>query len=139
MVDIKPADTVLEPSAGRGAILQYIVKQTNNYKAVEKDQENSKYLISKGYKVSNTSFEQFHSRVERTRQYDKIVMNPPFSNKRDIIHTLLAYNLLKPNGTLVGLLVENSLYYKRPITDMFNGFIHRINAEVIEIPHGTFK
>ena len=137
MAGIEPNDTVLEPSAGTGSILKYIVKMTNNYKAVEINKENAEYLRSLGYKVSQTSFEQFYTSTKL--RFDKVVMNPPFSDKRDILHTMMAYNLLKPGGTLVGLLAENSLYYDREITKRFNRFIGKAGAKIHQIPHGTFS
>ena len=137
MADIKPGETVLEPSAGRGAILKYIVNKTPNYKAVEINSDNANYLRGLGYNVSQTSFELFSSRTKM--RFDKVVMNPPFSDKRDILHTMMAYNLLKPDGTLVGLLAENSIYYKREITARFNRFIGKVGAKIHQIPHGTFN
>lgn len=136
MADIKPGEAVLEPSAGRGAILKYIASKTPNYKAVELNADNANYLRGLGYNVSQTSFELFSSRTKM--RFDKVVMNPPFSDKRDILHTMMAYNLLKPGGTLVGLLAENSIYYKREITARFNRFIGKAGAKIHQIPHGTF-
>lgn len=137
LADIKPTDLVLEPSAGRGSILSNIVKKTNRYKAIELNKDNAAYLRQLGYDVTATSFEQFYSITKM--MFDKVVMNPPFSNKRDIIHTVLAYNLLKPGGTLVSLLAENSIYYNRPITRLFNNFLSSRKCSLTSIPHGTFK
>lgn len=72
-------------------------------------------------------------------RFDKIVMNPPFANKLDIKHTVLAYNLLNPGGRLLSLIAENSIYYDRTITHRFNNFLKLHNATVTEIPHGSFK
>lgn len=135
--DIKSTDKVLEPSAGRGAILKHIAYKTNHYTAVEYNQSNVKCLRAQGFRVNHMSFEKYSKSTKA--KFDKVVMNPPFSNEMDLRHTILAYNLLKPGGRLVGLVAENSLYYDRSITKQFNRFIDRIGGTVLEVPHGTFK
>lgn len=139
VADIHPGERVLEPSAGRGSILQYIALKTKNYYAVEYNRDNGEYLRYLGYRVNITSFERYSQRVSDDKKFDKIVMNPPFSNELDIRHTVLAYNILKQGGTLVGLMAENSIYYDRPITHRFNTFIEETNAHIVEVPHGSFK
>ena len=38
--------------------------------------------------------------------YDRIIMNPPFSNRQDAEHVRHAYDLLKPNGRIVAIMGE---------------------------------
>lgn len=135
--DIQKTDRVLEPSAGRGAILKYIASKTKYYYAVEYNKSNAKYLRDAGYRVNLTSFEKYSATINK--QFDKIIMNPPFANKMDLIHTTLAYNILRQGGRPISLIAENSLYYDRPITHKFNAFLKSCGATVTEIPHGTFK
>ena len=42
--------------------------------------------------------------------YDRIVMNPPFSDRRDVEHVQHAYELLKPGGRLVAIMGEGSFF-----------------------------
>lgn len=137
IADIKSTDRVLEPSAGRGAILEYIAENTKHYHAVEFNRENAECLRASGYRVNLTSFEKYYTTVKNG--FDKIVMNPPFSNKMDIKHTVLAYNLLNAGGRLVSLLSENSIYFDRTITHRFNNFLNTHNSIIREVPHGSFK
>ena len=137
---IKKTDAVLEPSAGRGAILKYIAKQTKHYYSVEYNKENAQYLRNCGYRVNLTSFEEYAAKcLSNGKQFDKIVMNPPFSREMDIRHIILAYRILKSGGRLVALMAENSIYYDRPITHQFNQFLEETHAQVTEVPHGSFK
>lgn len=135
--DIKKTDIALEPSAGQGAILKYIADKTKHYFSVENNKENAAYLRQLGFRVNLTSFENYYTKVKHG--FDKIIMNPPFANKMDIKHTVLAYNLLNPNGRLISLIAENSIYYERAITHKFNNFLKTHNATITEIPHGSFK
>lgn len=66
-------------------------------------------------------------------------MNPPFANEMDLRHTALAYNMLKPNGKIVSLVAENSIYYKRRVTEEFNEAITKLGFSITEIPHGSFR
>lgn len=136
--NIMPSDYVLEPSAGKAAILKYIADKTPKYTAVELNSNNTKWLRTHGYRVNQMSFETYYKN-NNGKLFDKVVMNPPFSEKRDLIHTIMAYNLLKPGGILVGLVAENSLYYNRPITRNFINFFKSVGGVTREVPHGTFK
>lgn len=137
LANINKSDIVLEPSAGRGAILKYIALKTKHYYAVEYNKQNAEILREQGFRVNLTSFENYYTKANK--QFNKIIMNPPFANKMDLKHTVLAYNLLKPGGKLLSLIAENSIYYDRPVTHKFNAFLKQHNATITEIPHGSFK
>ena len=131
--------SVLEPSAGHGALLKYIAARTTKYDSVELNRDNYEILIRKGFKCRNTSFEEYYSEVVGRACYDRIVMNPPFINGLDLKHTRLAYELLKPGGRLVGMVADNSLYYNRPLTAEFNTWLKTTKHKVINLPIDAFK
>ncbi|MRX54686.1 DUF4942 domain-containing protein [Bacillus idriensis] len=68
---------VLEPSAGKGNIVKYITEKGQSLKvdAIENDSELASFLMGSGYNVVWSDFLTF----ETFREYDAIVMNPPFS------------------------------------------------------------
>jgi len=80
---------ILEPSAGKGNIVNYIKKKNRSLKvdAIEMDPELSSFLLGAGHNVVWSDFLSF----ETFREYDSIVMNPPFSNGDK--HVLRAINL----------------------------------------------
>lgn len=128
---------LLEPSAGTGAILQYMVQYTaSKCTAIELNKKNVEYLRKLGFKVQNTSFENYA--LNTNKRFDRVIMNPPFAKEMDLRHTALAFNLLKEGGKLVGLVAENSLYYAREVTQLFNQQISRLNVKLTEIQHGAF-
>jgi 16S rRNA A1518/A1519 N6-dimethyltransferase RsmA/KsgA/DIM1 with predicted DNA glycosylase/AP lyase activity len=98
---------VLEPSAGSGAILDYITKNLTNrqdqhYYACEQDPELKATLQGKGYKVVSDDFLELNSDM----LYDLIIMNPPFSNGDE--HLLHAWEILD-KGHIVCLLNEETI------------------------------
>lgn len=133
--EINENTRILEPSAGRGAILDHI--PCGHLQIIEPDPINCTYLKKKGYKVIPYSFEEA---VEEgmIRPYNLVLMNPPFTRQRDIKHILLAYEGLEENGVLVSVMSENSLYYDKPLTINFRLFLKESNAEIIPLPYGSF-
>ena len=83
---------ILEPSAGSGAILDYISRgrsgQKANLYAIEKDPELTYTLHGKDYKVIHNDFLTYSGDY----LFDLIIMNPPFSNGDE--HLLKAWDIL---------------------------------------------
>jgi predicted RNA methylase len=135
MCEIEPHHSVLEPSAGTGALLKPIGRK-DNVLAVEIDEKMANDLTNEGYDVFNASFEEVAARIPLV---DRIVMNPPFGPKqKDIHHIMMAYNLLKKGGIMVAIMGENDLYYKTELTHEFNQFLERVGAEIEEVPVRSF-
>ncbi len=105
--EIEYGDKILEPSAGCGHIADEICKKTTfrpyQIDVVEPVYDLRKVLYEKGYNLVGYDIMEYKPNF----QYDKIIMNPPFENSLDVIHTCYCFdNLLKPNGTLVAVLPE---------------------------------
>lgn len=79
---------VLEPSAGKGNIVKYIQNksgQSLKVDVIENDPELAGFLMGSGYSVVWSDFLTF----ETYREYDSIVMNPPFSaDDKHLIHAI---------------------------------------------------
>lgn len=102
-VELNNIETVLEPSAGRGDIIEYLVERTQygrklSIDAIEFDEDLSMVLAGKGYKPVARDFLTFQT----YRAYDLIIMNPPFSDGDK--HLLKAIKLQKDGGQIVCLL-----------------------------------
>lgn len=79
-MDWNKIQTVLEPSAGKGDIVDYLQKvvpyrRELDIDCIEKEEVLRKTLIGKEYRVIHDDFMTFRSQ----KSYDLIVMNPPFS------------------------------------------------------------
>lgn len=110
-VNFKEVATVLEPSAGKGDIIE-MVKQNEggfygnkfNIDAIEKD-ANLRYILNgKGFRIVHDDFLTY----DTLKQYDLIVMNPPFSD--GCKHLLRALEMqAKTGGQIVCLLNAETL------------------------------
>src|SRR5690625_3698762 len=80
---------ILEPSAGKGDMIDYIkgINRNADIDAIESDTRLSDILLSKNIDVIWDDFLTF----ETYKEYDFIVMNPPFNNGVD--HALKAIEL----------------------------------------------
>lgn len=90
---------ILEPSAGKGDIVDFIKDRTSYYHGrdsvpqnidcIECDPELIATLCGKGYRLIHNDFLTFQTNT----LYDLIIMNPPFSNGED--HLLHAWDILR--------------------------------------------
>lgn len=103
--------TILEPSAGKGNILNYISKKYRHNRpqlyCIEIEPELCHILREEGYKVISNDFLNYSGNY----YFDVIVMNPPFKNGVD--HILKAWDILQ-NGEITCLL--NSETVRNPYT-----------------------
>ena len=125
--DIQDGESVLEPSAGSGAIADKIKEQYRvNLHCCECNHTLRNILKAKGYDVGADDFLNYIA----PGTYDKIIMNPPFENRQDINHIKHAIRFLKPGGTLVALCGGGPRQLKelQGIADIWE-----------ELPSGSFK
>jgi len=101
LASIKHYEDVLEPSSGTGAIVREIIKNNPNVfiTAVELNKDNYNLLVNEFPDVD--IFNKDFLRHETFCTFNKIIMNPPHRNC--INHINKAYDLLRPNGTIVAL------------------------------------
>jgi hypothetical protein len=90
--------SVLEPSAGQGHLIKDMQGQIN---CVEICPINQLILEAKRYNVVDNDFLKFAKSTYK--RYDRVVMNPPFSEGRAEKHVKTAYSLLKDGGVLVAV------------------------------------
>lgn len=71
--------------------------------------------------------------------YDRIVMNPPFSNGQDAEHIHHAYTLLKPGGKLVAIAGEGVFFRNDAKATAFRTWLDEVGGSSEKLPEGTFK
>jgi hypothetical protein len=99
LANIQEGDECLEPSAGQGGLADLMPQSTL---CVEVSPLHCEILKAKNYSCIEQDFIAYAK--ESNRQFDKIVMNPPFSEGRAVEHVTAAFRLLKKGGTLVAVL-----------------------------------
>ncbi|MFW9085625.1 DUF4942 domain-containing protein [Pseudomonas sp. P2758] len=98
LADIHPGHQCLEPSAGLGGLADMMPNDTTV--CVEISALHCEVLKAKGHHVECADFLKWNI----TGKYDRIVMNPPFSEGRWQAHLDHASSMLKLGGRLVAVL-----------------------------------
>ncbi|MBX6420186.1 MAG: hypothetical protein IRZ06_04135, partial [Nevskia sp.] len=138
--DIRPGMTVLEPSAGMGHIAERIREAGVEPDVVELSSERRQLLEAKGFNVVGHDFMEMQpSDTPGGEGYDRIVMNPPFSDGRDIQHVRHAYELLKPGGRLVAILSEGTFFRNTQQAKDFRSWLESVGATDEKLAEGTFE
>ncbi len=70
--------------------------------------------------------------------YDRIIMNPPFSDGRDIQHVQHAYNLLRPGGRIVAIMGEGAFFQSNKRAEAFREWLDERGATHEKLPDGSF-
>ena len=132
--DIKPGMDVLEPSAGKGDILDRLALASpeSNVHGLELDRTFSDVLSAKGHNVEFGDF------MDHKGEYDRVVMNPPFEKRQDAEHVMHAHSLLKSGGRLVAIVGNGSLQSSDKKAKAFQDFIDEHGGEIHEMPAGSF-
>lgn len=98
---------ILEPSAGKGDICDYITASPyvnkQDISCIEIDPDLQFILQGKGYRLIDSDFLEY----EGAYAFDLIAMNPPFSNGVD--HLLKAWEIVDDGGDVVCLLNAESI------------------------------
>ncbi len=104
MADLQPGMSVLEPSCGKGALATRIADKLGYWPdCVDIDPKATACVASLGCSMAWTGdFLEWASKT--SARYDRIVMNPPFSDRRDIAHVTAAITLLKPGGQVTAIM-----------------------------------
>lgn len=70
--------------------------------------------------------------------YDRIIMNPPFSDRRDAEHVQHAYSLLRPGGRLVALMGEGVFFGQDKKAQAFREWLEQVGGTSEKLEAGTF-
>ena len=128
---INEADTVLEPSAGRGALIKAIHRACSSVtvECYELMPENREFL----YSLDNVIILDEDFTKDSVGSYTKIIANPPFSGNQDIEHVRIMYKLLEKGGTLAAITSSHwKIASEKKCVD-FRNWLEEVHGEVFEI------
>lgn len=124
-INWRKVQTILEPEAGKGNIVDYIrkmEKQTYNAEididCVEINPELRAALKGKEYKVVADNFLSFKT----WKRYDLIIMNPPFDTGAE--HLTKALDIQKNGGRIICILNADTI--RNPYTNMRKALINKL-------------
>jgi 16S rRNA G1207 methylase RsmC len=70
--------------------------------------------------------------------YNRVVMNPPFSGGKDILHITHALRFLKPGGRLVAVMAAGVIWHQSKAAEKFRALVEERGGEFEPLPAGSF-
>lgn len=129
MAEIKDGENCLEPSAGRGGIAQFMP----GCDCIELNPDNAAYLREHGFNVIHDDFMTF----EPTKDYDVIVMNPPFNKGQSVAHVSKAIKIAK---RCVIAITDNGVTFRSDrASTAFRDLVKSYNGTIEPVESGAFK
>lgn len=156
LADIKEGMSILEPSAGQGAIIEaiykafpYYMKGPNDKPGVTVDyyelMEINRDILSKKLR-SNERWSSGTSCMgddfliaKPSFKYDRIIANPPFSKNQDIDHIKHMFAFCNDGGRIVTIASKHWQNSSNKKETQFRESLDDLGAQVIEVDAGEFK
>ncbi|THA54259.1 methyltransferase [Streptomyces sp. A1136] len=129
--------TVLEPSAGSGAMTSEIARRGGLVDSVELDSRRVEVLREQGdsRKVIAGNFLDLDP-LDYAEGFDRVVMNPPFSNGLD--HIKHAIGFMKDDGILVSVMTQGLTWWSDKATVEFREMVEEVGGEIEALPDDSF-
>jgi phospholipid N-methyltransferase len=138
LANLQESDSILEPSAGQGAIIKSINKLVKSTPDCFELMEVNKIILKKSGLNFNLVGDNFLL-YDGNKKYDKIIANPPFSNNQDIEHLQKMYKLLKAGGKVVCITSESWVSGNQKKQVEFKSWLDKQDVVVVNIPRKTFS
>ncbi|MCA9135684.1 MAG: hypothetical protein KDB00_02970 [Planctomycetales bacterium] len=128
-------DRILEPSCGKGDIVQAIQREhpESPVTAIEFNRTLEDVLGAKGIEATFGDF------LEHFGQYDRAVMNPPFENGADIDHVRHAYGQLADGGRLVSVMSEGPFFREDKKATAFRKWLDKLGGKSVQLTEDAFN
>lgn len=101
LANIDSEHECLEPSAGTGGLAKFMPKERTT--CIEISAMHETVLIAQGFKTVRCDFLAW-SQQPQHKTFERVVMNPPFSEGRWRAHVEAASQMVRPGGRLVAIL-----------------------------------
>ncbi|SFJ68531.1 N-6 DNA methylase [Methylobacterium brachiatum] len=134
---ISPDMSVLEPSAGLGALVRAAVAAGGNVHCIELDAKRADGLALDVGDIIDVLHADFLA-CEPGAVHDRVVMNPPFTKGQDIAHVEHAMRFLKPGGRLVAIM-SGGILYRAGKQAAFRQRIMDLGGTIAQLPADSFK
>lgn len=132
---IEPHHSVLEPSCGKGDLIDAIKRHhpDASIHAIEVNRTLADVLSAKGHEVAFDDF------LNHRGNYDRILMNPPFESGADVVHIQHAFQQLSPGGRLISVVSEGPFFRVDNRSVAFRDWLEEVSAEVERLPEDAFQ
>ncbi|OAH41023.1 hypothetical protein AX289_30590 [Methylorubrum populi] len=136
---IEPDMTVLEPSAGLGALAKAAWACHGKVTSVEIDRKSCEKL------AANVHVDGFGPVIcadflqqDPHPSFDRVVMNPPFTRDQDIRHVEHALRFLRPGGRLVAIM-SGGIIFRQGRAAAFRARVAEMGGTITPLPADSFK
>ncbi|MFD5788609.1 class I SAM-dependent methyltransferase [Streptomyces sp. NPDC127037] len=129
--------TVLEPSAGAGALTAELARRGGVVDSVELDPHRAALLREQGdsRKVIGGNFLDLDP-LDYESGFDRVVMNPPFAN--GLAHIRHALGFMKPDGILVSVMSGSLKWATDKASEAFRMEVEEVGGEIEPLPDDAF-
>lgn len=138
MCKLRPHHEVLEPSAGRGRIASAARAITEAVDAIELLPANFQALLELEPRLRSVVNCDFLEAMPSPR-YDRVLMNPPFAKRADVLHITKATKWLRPGGMLVAIASAAVGFRDDHLGRGFRALIASGQGDILPLPVGSFK
>ncbi len=137
--DLDFTSRILEPSAGLGAIaLRARERQPGAHiVCVEALEQSANKLRESRFDTTRADF--LTLSPEKLNTFSRVLMNPPFSKRQDILHVKHAFTFLEPGGVLVAIMSAGIKYREDKLAQSFRAFIADNSGEIWDNPENAFR
>lgn len=142
-VGVSTDDTVLEPSAGDGALARIIREEGGIVQCIEIDKDLVVKLKAQGFPAVVSDFLQVAPETHLQEyklplKYDKVIMNPPFANEQDIQHVEHALKFLSPGGSLGAIMGAGVKFKQTKRAEAFRARVEALGGWFEDLEAGAF-
>lgn len=137
LVEPRDGESILEPSAGQGAIADGVRERAPGATLVlcELLEENREALIAKGYESALREETDFLT--TELSGMDAVIMNPPF--KAEIAHVLHAFNALRKGGRLASVMSDGITFREDQEAERFRTIVKAYGGRFEALPPKSFQ
>lgn len=148
---IEPGMSVLEPSAGNGALALPAARAGGDITAYElRDLSWVEHGLNRDdeprydWGPYGDTWIAFWPGVDfltvtGDRIYDRVIMNPPFSNQQDMRHVRHAADFVAPGGRLVAIMSPSFMFRTTKVASEFRDWLDEHPHDITALPDGSFN
>lgn len=130
--------TVLEPSAGNGALAFPLAAKGCAVTAVELQYSHVQTLQADGRLADVRHGDFLEEDPNVLGRFDRVIMNPPFCDGRDIDHVRHALRFVAPGGKLVAIMAAGVAYKEDAKTVALRNMVEAAGGRIIDLPARSF-
>ena len=139
----RPGLSVLEPSAGMGALAIAARGEAAGVGEPDVDcfdvlAKHVTELARLGFTAAQVDFLKAESE-DGFQRYDRIIMNPPFARQADARHFLHAVKFLRPGGRMVAIMSAAVTFRETPAYRQVRKMVSDAGGSIEMLPAGSFK